>query len=56
MPRLPSKIDLDGAYPVFLFEVQWHGEFYRFSSYPVDLATSSGDSVHYIGGLEDPDM
>lgn len=56
MPRLPSKIDLDGAYPVFLLEVQWDGELYRFSSYPVDLATSSGDSVHYIGGLEDPDM
>lgn len=54
--RRISRDDLLGAFPVFLLEVVWGGRIYRFSTYPVDLIKADGSSVHYTGGLADPDL
>ena len=43
---------LAGAEPVFLLDVVWGGQTYRFSSYPLDLDSDDG-KITYSGGLDD---
>ena len=50
-----SRGDLLGALPIFLLEITWGGRIFRFSSYPLDIQTDGGKSIHYSGGLSDPD-
>jgi len=47
--------DFLGAQPIFLLEITWGGREFRFSSFPLDLDTETGGSIHFFGGLEDPE-
>ena len=51
-----KRNELIGTNPVFLLEITWGGQVYRFSTYPIDLIADDGQSIHFTGGLEDPDL
>lgn len=54
--RRISRADLLGTFPIFLLEVYWNSQVYRFSSKPINLQKANGESVQFIGGLEDPEL
>ena len=45
-----------GTYPVFLLEVIWEGNSYKFSTFPVEIYTAAGGSLYFGGGLSDPEL
>ena len=47
--------DLKASRIVYLLDVDWHGQIYRFSSYPINIDSDDG-SLQYAGGLDDPDI
>ena len=47
--------DLKASRIVYLLDVYWHGQIYRFSSYPINIDSADG-SLQYAGGLDDPDI
>ena len=51
-----SRNDLLGSYPVFLLQITWGARVYRFSTYPINIQKDDGSSVHFAGGLEDPEL
>lgn len=51
-----TRNDLLGSYPVFLLQITWGARVYRFSTYPINIQKDDGTSIHFSGGLEDPDL
>ncbi len=51
MSRL-TRADAVEVELVWLLEVEWAGQMYRFSSYPIDVETADGDYIQFDGGLE----
>ncbi len=51
MSRRLSLADTVGSRPVFLLEIRWCGEIYRFSSEPIDVEMDSGRWLPFMGGL-----
>ena len=50
-----DRSDLINSDIVFLLEIIWGGEVYRFSTYPITLTKEDSSTVHFQGGLSDPD-
>tara|TARA_R110000824_G_scaffold125125_1_gene284033 strand:- start:566 stop:2173 length:1608 start_codon:yes stop_codon:yes gene_type:complete len=50
-----TESDLRGAIPIYLLEILWAGRTHRFSTFPVHLTTDGGDSIPFLGELEDVD-
>tara|TARA_Y100001963_G_scaffold160196_1_gene268875 strand:+ start:8909 stop:10654 length:1746 start_codon:yes stop_codon:yes gene_type:complete len=51
-----NRSDLLGSTPVFLLEIQWNGRTFHFSTFPIDILKDNGESIHFSGGLADPEL
>lgn len=51
-----TRNDLLGSYPVFLLQITWGSRVYRFSTYPINIQKDDETSIHFSGGLKDPDL
>ena len=56
MKLAPSYIELLGSDIVFLMELEWNGQIFRFSTLPIEIEKDDGTTISFQGAIDDPDF
>ena len=54
MKLAPSYIELLGSDIVFLMNLDWNGQIFRFSTMPIEIETDDGITISFQGAIDDP--
>ena len=54
MALTPHRNDFENSAPVWLLDLEWGGETWRVATQPVEVVTSAGRRLSYLGGMSAP--
>lgn len=54
MPAVPHRSNFQNSTPVWLLDLEWGGETWRVATQPVEVLTSAGRRLSYLGGMAAP--